>query len=101
MYRRWVRAILVAAFFGCMVWVMFIATDTKKLEDVRDIEVTELTKESVAAAPDALRIGERKHLTISFYFPPESGNDLQQAVMTFDVGAEAVQTKNTPNRLFN
>ena len=46
MYRRWVRAILVAAFFGCMVWVMFIATDTKKLEDVRDIEVTELTKES-------------------------------------------------------
>ena len=61
----------------------------------------ELKKESVAAAPDALRIGERKNLTISFYFPPESGNDLQQAVMTFDVGADAVQTKNNPNRLFN
>lgn len=46
MYRRLIRAMLVAAFFGSMVWAMLITTDTKKLEDVRDTEVTEITKES-------------------------------------------------------
>ena len=61
----------------------------------------ELNRESVTAVPDALKIGEKKTLTVSFYFPPESGNDLQQATMTFDVGADAVQTKNNPNRLFD
>lgn len=46
MYRRLIRAMLVAAFFGSMVWVMLITTDAKKLEDVRNTEVIELTKES-------------------------------------------------------
>lgn len=61
----------------------------------------ELSREAVIAAPDALKIGERKNLTVSFYFPPEAGNAAQNAAVAFDIGADAVQTKNNPNRLFD
>lgn len=59
----------------------------------------ELTKQSVSA--DTLKIGEKRDLTAYFYFPKEKGNDAQGCDLTFTLCAEAVQTKNNPNKLFD
>lgn len=61
----------------------------------------ELTRANVAAADDMLQIGERRDLTISFYFPRESGNAAENMTLVFDLCAEAVQTKNNPDKLFD
>ena len=60
----------------------------------------ELNKKNVIAANDELSVGERRDLTISFYFPKEAGNSAQNLTLSFDICAEAVQTKNNPNKLF-
>ncbi len=60
----------------------------------------ELTKENVGAADDILRLNEIKELQIYFYFPEESGNEAQNLFLNFDMSADAVQTKNNPNREF-
>ena len=82
------------------------------LADVLDVEIrdgdtvlfngkiADLTKEKVGAADDVLRLHERRELTISFHFPEEAGNDAQNLYLSFDLKADAVQTKNNPNRLF-
>lgn len=64
-------------------------------------KMAELTKEQVGAADDILRLNERRNLTISFHFPEEAGNAAQSLYLTFTMGADAVQTKNNPNRLFD
>lgn len=56
---------------------------------------------SVPAADDELAIGERRDLTVTFRFPSNLGNKLQNQELTFDLCAEAVQTKNNPEKLFN
>ncbi len=61
----------------------------------------ELNEKNVIAADDKLSVGERRDLTISFYFPKESGNSAQGLTLSFDICAEAVQTKNNPNKLFS
>lgn len=61
----------------------------------------ELNKKNVIAANDELGVGERRDLTISFYFPKEAGNSTQNLTLSFDICAEAVQTKNNPNKLFD
>jgi len=61
----------------------------------------ELTREKVAAAEDALKINERRELTILFYFPKEAGNAAQNLTLAFDLSAEAVQTKNNPDIQFD
>ncbi len=61
----------------------------------------ELNKKNIAAADDILKVGERRDLTISFYFPREAGNSAQNLTLSFDICAEAVQTKNNPNKLFD
>ena len=83
------------------------------LADVLDIVVKEgeqilysgkasdLTKENVKAADDVLRLNERRNLTVYFHFPEESGNSTQNHVLTFSMSADAVQTKNNPNKLFH
>lgn len=60
----------------------------------------ELDGVGVSGAEKALEIGERRTLTIRFYYPPESDNQGQNQVMAFDLCADAVQTKNNPYRLF-
>lgn len=55
---------------------------------------------AVAAADDVLKIGERRELTVYFHFPEEAGNSAQNLTLTFDMCADAVQTKNNPNKLF-
>ncbi len=61
----------------------------------------ELSKKNVIAADDMLKVDERRDLVISFYFPKEAGNSAQGLTLSFDICAEAVQTKNNPNKLFN
>lgn len=60
----------------------------------------ELTRANVIAADDTLRIGERRNLTVIFHFPEEKGNEVQNLDLTFTMCADATQTKNNPNRLF-
>ena len=59
-----------------------------------------LSRSNVIAADDILTPGERRDLTITFHFPPESGNDFQDASLYFTMCAEAVQTRNNPDKLF-
>lgn len=61
----------------------------------------ELTRENVAAADDTLQALERKTLTVSFHFPESSGNDAQNLHLSFTLCADATQTKNNPNKLFD
>lgn len=61
----------------------------------------ELTRANVSASNDALQVGERRELTIDFYFPEEAGNSAQNLMLSFDMCADAVQTKNNPNKLFD
>lgn len=61
----------------------------------------ELSRANAGAADDILRKNERRELTIYFYFPTEAGNSTQNLTLTFDMCADAVQTKNNPNKLFD
>ena len=60
-----------------------------------------LNKNSVSAADDELGLDERRTLTVSFHFPEGAGNVAQNQILAFDLCAEAVQTKNNPNREFD
>ena len=57
--------------------------------------------EKVAAADDELAVGEKRTFTITFAFPEKVGNAAQAQHLYFDLCADAVQTKNNPQRLFN
>ena len=61
----------------------------------------ELTAGNTAAADDTLAPGERRYMTVYFYFPPEKGNEAQDKELSFTVCAQAVQTKNNPGKLFD
>ncbi len=75
-----------------------ICDDDKTLFDGT---VKELTKANVEAADDILRLNEIRKLQIYFHFPEETGNEAQNLYLNFDMAADAVQTKNNPNREFN
>ena len=60
-----------------------------------------LSKDTVSAADEILRMKQRKNLTVYFYFPKDKGNEAQNLNMTFTMCADATQTKNNPDRLFD
>ncbi len=60
----------------------------------------ELSKENVPVPDDVLKAGEIRKLQIYFYFPKEADNEAQNLYLTFDMGADAVQTKNNINKEF-
>lgn len=62
---------------------------------------SELTQQNVTAADDTLKIGQKRNLTVYFHFPDDKGNETQNLDLTFTMCAEATQTKNNPNRLFD
>ena len=64
-------------------------------------KMTELTRQNVLAADDILRLQEKKEFTLRFYFPKEAGNEAQNLFLSFDIKADAVQTKNNPEKLFD
>lgn len=59
-----------------------------------------LTKKNVSALDDYLRTGEKRDLKIVFHFPEEIGNCAQNAYLSFDLCADAVQTRNNRYREF-
>ena len=61
----------------------------------------ELTRQNVLAADDTLKVGQRRDLTVVFHYPEQMGNDTQGLDLTFTMCAEATQTKNNPNKLFD
>lgn len=83
------------------------------LADVLDVEIrggdtvllggkiSELTKAQVGAVDDVLKLKERQELTVSFHYPESSGNVTQNQYLSFDMKADAVQTKNNPDKLFD
>lgn len=82
------------------------------LSDVLDITIQDqdqviasgkaqdLVRNKVNAAPESLKAGEKRTLMISFYFPKEKGNEAQDQTLSFNFSADAVQTKNNPDKLF-
>lgn len=64
-------------------------------------KMTELTRQTVGAADEILKVQERRELTVYFHFPEESGNGTQNLTLAFDLCADAVQTKNNPDREFD
>lgn len=83
-----------------------------KLGDILDVTIKDqdetlyqgklssLTKEAVGPADDILKLQEQREFTILFYFPKETGNEAQNLGVSFDLSADAVQTKNNPERKF-
>lgn len=63
--------------------------------------ISELNRTEVAVGDDILTPDEQRNLTISFYYPKTEGNATQGASMSFRFTAEAVQTQNNPDRLFD
>ena len=63
-------------------------------------KIADLTKEQVGTADDVLKLNERRDLTISFHYPEVAGNSTENQYLSFDLKADAVQTKNNPSRLF-
>lgn len=64
-------------------------------------KMNELTRENVGAADDILALGEKRVLKLRFHFPENAGNEAQNLFLSFDISADAVQTKNNPDRLFD
>ena len=58
------------------------------------------TKEKATAAQTALAVGERRTLKIAFHFPENAGKETSESFLSFAFGADAVQAKNNPDRLF-
>lgn len=61
---------------------------------------SQLTEAKLSTADDDLEIAETKYFSIFFHFPAKAGNSAQNWILEFDLCADAVQTKNNPNKLF-
>ena len=61
----------------------------------------DLSKADVTPAEDELAVMEKKELSIWFHFPEEVGNQGMNLSLNFDLFADAVQTKNNPEKAFN
>ncbi len=62
--------------------------------------MSDLTLENVNAAEDVLALNEHRVFTLSMHFPEDVGNEAQGTYLKFDLGVQAVQTKNNPYKLF-
>ena len=92
---------------------IYFADVSGGLADVLDITVKDgsrvlytgtantLTKEQTSAADDILHMNQKKVLTVYFHFPEDKGNEAQNMNLTFTMCADAAQTKNNPDRLFD
>ncbi len=98
----------------CGVWYrLFFDNVEGGLGEVLDVEILdedkvlasgkmfELTREKVSAYDEPLESGEKKILTISFHLPEDVGNEAMNQFLIFDFGAEAVQTRNNPDKKFD
>ena len=60
--------------------------------------LSELGSDKVAVS--SLAAGEKRMLSIEFYFSPDAENDSQRKTVTFGVTAHATQKQNNPNQDF-
>lgn len=60
-----------------------------------------LNRVDVQAVEEMLQVGEKKILSVYFHFPENRGNDTKNLTLAFDMSADAVQTKNNPERVFD
>lgn len=60
----------------------------------------ELDKDSAFQIGELAK-GEKKYLTITFYYPKDDGNEGQGKELSFELCAEAVQTKNNKEKAFD
>ncbi len=60
----------------------------------------EFSEETVNAFDDVLAVGEKRVLTISFYYPKSEENKSEAQTLSFKLAAKAVQTKNNDEKLF-
>ena len=63
-------------------------------------KVAELTDKEAESIEEGLAPGERKDLKAYFYLSAESGNQIQNTEVYFDLCADAVQALNNPDRAF-
>ena len=64
-------------------------------------KLNELTYASSRAIDNTLAAGEKKSLTICFHLEEDTGNDMQEELLSFDFSVKAVQAKNNPDRNFD
>ncbi len=62
--------------------------------------MNEISKENIDAFEDVLGYGETKYFTITFHYPEEAGNEGMGTQLIFSLAADATQTKNNPDKLF-
>ena len=63
--------------------------------------IKELTKRNVGVVDEALKVNEKKNLTVCFHFPEDVGNSALNLYLSCSMNADAVQTKDNPNRVFD
>ena len=61
----------------------------------------ELENSVSAVGVSPLVVMEKRTLTLTFYYPPQSGNEGMECSLSFDLCVEAVQTKNNPDKAFS
>lgn len=92
---------------------IYFADVSGDLNDVLDVSIiyndkvlysgtpSELVRENVLAADDILKVNERRDLKMVFHFQEDAGNEYMGKDLRFTICAEATQTKNNPNKLFD
>lgn len=96
---------------GTVYYRLYFAGVSGDLADVLEVTVKDGNKtlysgtptqlENTQAADDLLAVGQRRTLTMYFHFPGATGNSAQAKDLTFTLCADATQTKNNPQRLFD
>lgn len=96
---------------GTVYYRLYFAGVSGDLADVLEVTVKDGNKtlysgtptqlENTQAADDLLAVGQRRTLTMYFHFPEANGNSAQAKDLTFTLCADATQTKNNPQRLFD
>ena len=64
-------------------------------------QMISFVKENAKAADDVLEGGEEQWFDIYVTLPESSKNDVMESILSFDICADAVQTKNNDERAFN
>ena len=95
-------------------YTIYLTEIQGELKDVLDIAIqcsrtgeilysgalSELTRQNMALV-DELSVNERKEFIIRFTYPEDAGNYSQNRRLSFKLAAEAVQTKNNPDKEFD
>lgn len=63
-------------------------------------KMNDLTEDRVLAFDDILEMGETRWFTVSFHYPIDGDNRGMGTELLFSLSADAVQTKNNPDKLF-